>query len=269
MENITSKDNSSIKEVRKLKEKKYRTFNKKFLVEGFRFVEEAIKSNFYIEELFIAEEALGKFYEYDFKYKIKDYTKVYSLEDKLFKALGNTESPQGILAVARYKDIELKSENGFYILADKVQDPGNMGTIIRSAHAAGAMGVILTKGTVDVYNDKTLRSTMGSIFHIPIIEDNDLSITKKLRNNGFRLLVSSLEESNNFYDIDLNKNIIICVGNEGRGISDEILKLSDEKFKIPMPGKAESLNVAVAASIMMFERVRQSLKKVDNSTLNK
>ncbi|WP_097027608.1 TrmH family RNA methyltransferase [Clostridium peptidivorans] len=265
MEKITSKDNSSIKEVRKFKEKKYRTANKKFLVEGFRFVEEAVKSNFYIEELFISEEALERFYGYDFKCKIKEYTKVYSLEDKLFKTLTNTESPQGILAVARYKDIELKAKDGFYILADKVQDPGNMGTIIRSAHASGALGVILTKRTVDVYNDKTLRSTMGSIFHIPIIEDTDLSITKTLKDNGFKVLVSSLEESHDFYDINLNKNIIICVGNEGRGISDEILNLSDEKFKIPMPGKAESLNVAVAASIMMFERVRQNLKKVDNS----
>lgn len=265
MEKITSKDNSSIKEVRKLKEKKHRTINKKFLVEGFRFVEEAIKSNFYIEELFIAEEALEKFYKYDFQYNIKEYTKIYSVEDKLFKTISNTENPQGILAIARYKDTEIKATDGFYILADKVQDPGNMGTIIRSAHAAGALGIILTKGTVDVYNDKTLRSTMGSIFHIPIIEDTDLSITKTLQNNGFKILVSSLEESQDFYDINLNKNIIICVGNEGSGISDEILKLSDEKFKIPMPGKAESLNVAVAASIMIFERVRQNLKKVDNS----
>lgn len=265
MERITSKDNSSIKEVRKLKEKKNRTFNKKFLVEGFRFVEEAIKSNFYIEELFIAEEALEKFYKCDFQYNIKEYTKVYSLENKLFKTISNTENPQGILAIARYKDAEIKATDGFYILADKVQDPGNMGTIIRSAHAAGALGVILTKGTVDVYNDKTLRSTMGSIFHIPIIEDTDLGITRTLQDNGFKILVSSLEESQDFYDINLNKNIIICVGNEGSGMSDEILKLSDEKFKIPMPGKAESLNVAVAASIMMFERVRQNLKKVDNS----
>ncbi|MBM7870070.1 TrmH family RNA methyltransferase [Clostridium pascui] len=265
MERITSKDNSSIKEVRKLKEKKHRSFNKKFLVEGFRFVEEAIKSNFYIEELFIAEEALEKFYKYNFKYNIMEYTKIYSVEDKLFKTIGNTENPQGILAIARYKDTKIKDTDGFYILADRIQDPGNMGTIIRSAHAAGALGVILTKGTVDVYNDKTLRSTMGSIFHIPIIEDTDLSITKTLQNNQFKILVSSLEESQDFYDINLNKNIIICVGNEGSGISDEILKLSDEKFKIPMPGKAESLNVAVAASVMMFERVRQNLKKVDNS----
>lgn len=265
MEKITSKDNSSIKEVRKLKEKKYRNSNKKFLVEGFRFVEEAIKSNFYIEELFIAEEALEKFYGYNFQYNIKRYTKVYILEDRLFKIISNTENPQGILAIARYKDTEIKDKDGFYILADKVQDPGNMGTIIRSAHAAGASGVILTKGTVDVYNDKTLRSTMGSIFHIPVIEDDDLSIIKTLKANGFKLLISSLEDSRNFYDINLNGNIIICVGNEGRGVSSEILELSDEKFKIPMPGEAESLNVAVAASIMMFERVRQNLKKVDNS----
>ena len=143
------------------------------------------------------------------------------------------------------------------MLADKIQDPGNMGTIIRTAHAAGALGVILTKGTVDIYNEKTLRATMGSIFKIPVIYDNDLSLVQKLRDSGFKLVTSSLDTDKNFYDIDLREKIIISVGNEGNGISDEIYDLCDLKVKIPMPGGAESLNVAVAASIMMYEVVRQ------------
>jgi len=191
------------------------------------------------------------------KNKLQANTKVYSITDSLFKSICDTENPQGIIAVVKNKPVEIKYDHGFYMLADKVQDPGNMGTIIRTAHAAGALGVIITKGTVDIYNEKTLRSTMGSIFKIPVIEDKDLSLVQKLRNGGFKLVTSSLDTDKNFYDIDLKEKVIISVGNEGNGISDEVYELSDLKIKIPMPGGAESLNAAVAASIMMYEVVRQ------------
>ncbi len=176
----------------------------------------------------------------------------------VLKSIGNTENPQGIVSVINYfKKEKLDLQNGFYILVDKVQDPGNMGTIIRTAHAAGALGVITTKGTVDIYNEKTLRSTMGSIFYIPIIEDENLEVVKSLQKKGFKLLVSSLDTNSNFYDVNMKNNIIIAVGNEGNGISEVLNTLSDIKVKIPMPGAAESLNVAVACSIMTFERIRQ------------
>jgi TrmH family RNA methyltransferase len=132
-----------------------------------------------------------------------------------------------------------------------------MGTIIRTAHATGALGVIITKGTVDIYNEKTLRGTMGSIFRIPVLMDEDLTLVTKLRDAGFKLITSSLDTDKNFYDVNLKEKVIIAVGNEGNGISDEIYDICDLKVKIPMPGGAESLNVAVAASIMMYEVVRQ------------
>ena len=139
-----------------------------------------------------------------------------------------------------------------------MQDPGNLGTIIRTAHASGALGVILRKGTVDLYNDKTLRSTMGSIFNVPVVYDNDdLDTILSLKNNGFKVISSSLDTDYNFYDIDLTGKCIIVVGNEGNGISSEIFAISDEKFKIPMPGGAESLNVGIATSVIAFEAVRQ------------
>ena len=143
------------------------------------------------------------------------------------------------------------------ILIDKVQDPGNMGTIIRTAHAVGASSIIITKGTVDIYNDKVLRSSMGSIFYIPIIEDYNLDLVKKLKNQGYRLLVSSLQGENNFFEEDLKGKVIIAVGNEGNGVSDEVYNISDVKVKIPMPGNSESLNVAIATSVMMYEKLRQ------------
>ncbi|MCC5425080.1 TrmH family RNA methyltransferase, partial [Clostridium botulinum] len=192
------------------------------------------------------------------KYNINNDIETYVVNYSVLKSIGNTENPQGIVSVINYfKKEKLDLQNGFYILVDKVQDPGNMGTIIRTAHAAGALGIITTKGTVDIYNEKTLRSTMGSIFYIPIIEDENLEVVKSLRKKGFKLLVSSLDTNSNFYDVNMKDNMIIAVGNEGNGISEVLKTLSDIKVKIPMPGAAESLNVAVACSIMTFERIRQ------------
>ncbi|APC41725.1 TrmH family RNA methyltransferase [Clostridium estertheticum] len=257
MEYIQSKDNLLIKDIRKLKEKRYRVSSNMFLVEGFRFVEEALDSGFEVVHIFISARGEVKFENSSMKNKLQVNTKVYGVSDSLFKNICDTDNPQGIIASVRNKPVEIKYDNGFYMLADRIQDPGNMGTIIRTAHAAGALGVILTKGTVDIYNEKTLRATMGSIFKIPIIYDNDLSLVKKLKKSGFKLVTSSLDTDKNFYDIDLKGKIIISVGNEGNGISDEVYEICDLKIKIPMPGGAESLNVAVASSIMMYEVVRQ------------
>lgn len=262
---IESKDNSLIKEIKKLNKKKYREENNRFIVEGFRFVEEALKSSFQVPYIFISESSLDKYKDLNFERLIKNETAVNCVKPSLLKELCNTENPQGILAIVNNKAVEVNNKEGFYVLCDKIQDPGNMGTIIRSAHASGALGVIVTKGTVDVYNDKTLRSTMGSIFNIPIILDEDFNTINTLKNNGFKLIVSSLDTNNNFYDIDLTKKVIISVGNEGNGISKELYELNDEKAKIPMPGGAESLNAAVAASIMMFEAVRQKNLKIKSN----
>ncbi|MFD3156122.1 TrmH family RNA methyltransferase [Haloimpatiens sp. FM7330] len=258
---ITSKDNSLIKEIKKLKEKKHRVKSKTFLVEGFRFVHEALKSNSNVKYVFICENVKEK-WENVYKNLDLNNTKRFIVSENVLKVISNTDNPQGVVAVVANKENNLKKQNGFYILADKIQDPGNMGTIIRTAHASGAAGVIITKGTVDVYNDKTLRSTMGSIFNIPVIEDKDLSTIRKLKTEGFKLVASYLDsESEDFYDVSLKENVILAVGNEGNGISTDILQLSDIKVKIPMPGGTESLNAAVAASVMMYETLRQNINK--------
>ncbi|WP_032121569.1 TrmH family RNA methyltransferase [Clostridium amazonitimonense] len=253
---IESKNNPLIKEIKKLQEKKYRALMNKFIVEGFRFVEEAINENYPIEYLFV-----GKSYKEKYESIINSSNitpnNIFIVEDEVFKSLCDTETPQGIMAVCNIIVKDFNVEDGFYVLVDKVQDPGNLGTIIRSAHASGAKAVITTKGTVDVYNQKVLRATMGSIFYIPVIEDKNLSYIDELKRNGFKFIVSSLDTDKNFYSVDLKQNLVICVGNEGNGISDDIYKLSDIKVKIPMPGGAESLNVSIASSIMMFEIVRQ------------
>ncbi|WP_415298622.1 TrmH family RNA methyltransferase [Clostridium perfringens] len=254
---IESKNNNLFKEIKKLKEKKHRIKSNKYLIEGLRFVEEAIKSKVSIDSIIFTESFKEK--NPDLFLKINENIKLIQMNEALLKQLCSTENPQGIVGVINMQNKELKSRE-LVVLVDKVQDPGNMGTIIRSAHAAGAAGIVMTKGTVDIYNDKTLRSTMGSIFYIPIVEDDSLDFVKSLKKEGYKLVVSSLQGKNNFFEENLQGKVMIAVGNEGNGVSDEVYDIADIKVKIPMPGEAESLNVAVATSIMIYEKIRQSFK---------
>jgi len=257
---ITSKENNTIKDIKKLKEKKYRSEAGRFIIEGFRFVEEGLKSSFTIDKVVVRESVLDKFKEKFADYINANEEKIFVVSDSIFKGISSTENSQGVLAVVRMDNEVHESKDGIYILIDKVQDPGNLGTIIRTAHSAGCTGIIMTKGTVDLYNEKTLRSTMGSIFNITIIHENEeLEFTKKLLNEKYNLVCSSLQTDKNFYEVDLVENAIIAVGNEGNGISDEVMNLATKKVKIPMLGNAESLNVAIAASIMIYEGVRQRI----------
>lgn len=254
---IESKNNNLFKEIKKLKEKKHRVKNNKYIIEGLRFVDEALKSGVSIDSIIFTENFKEK--NEEFFSNIPENIRLIQINEALLKQLCSTENPQGVLGVVNMQNKELKGGE-LVILVDKVQDPGNMGTIIRTAHAAGASGIIMTKGTVDIYNDKTLRSTMGSIFYIPVVEDNSLEYVKSLKEEGYKLVVSSLQGKNNFFEENLQGKVIIAVGNEGNGVSDEVYEISDIKVKIPMPGNAESLNVAVATSVMIYEKIRQSFK---------
>ncbi|MGL4656224.1 MAG: TrmH family RNA methyltransferase [Sarcina sp.] len=254
---IESKNNSLFKNIKKLKEKKYRNQSSTYLIEGLRFVDEAFKSGVEIETLLFTEEFKEKHSEFLENRNVKEEI---ILSPSLLKELSFTGTPQGVMAIVAMENKELK-DGDIVVLVDKVQDPGNMGTIIRTAHAVGAAGIITTKGTVDIYNDKTLRSTMGSIFYLPVIEDNNLEKINELKSEGFRLVVSSLQGKNDFFNEDLSGKTIIAVGNEGNGVSDEVYDISDIKVKIPMPGNAESLNVAVATSVMLYEKIRQNINK--------
>ncbi|MDV4150639.1 RNA methyltransferase [Clostridium sp. AL.422] len=256
---IESKDNSFFKNIKKLKERRFRDKEGLFIIEGLRLTEEAIRAGMDIEYVIISKDYEEKFQSFFVENSILT-SKTNILANNLFMQIASTENPQGILAVVRKKNSIKKLNGDFYLICDKVQDPGNLGTIIRTAHAAGVDGIILTKGTVDIYNDKTIRSTMGSIFYIPIFYDDEYySIIKELKEKGFNLVATSLSESKNFFEENLKGKTILAVGNEGNGISDELFELADKKVKIPMPGGAESLNVSIATSIILFEKVRQNL----------
>ncbi|MGF0108283.1 MULTISPECIES: TrmH family RNA methyltransferase [unclassified Clostridium] len=256
---IESKDNNLFKYIKKLKERKFRNKEGLFILEGLRLIDEAIKAKMEIEYIIISKEYEERFEE--FLLKNNDLGgKISFLSNNLFMQIASTENPQGIIAIVKKKNNKNTLDGDFYLICDKVQDPGNLGTIIRTAHAAGVNGIILTKGTVDIYNDKTIRSTMGSIFYIPIFyDDENYRIIRLLKEDGFNLVATSLAESKNFFEEDLRGKTILAVGNEGNGISDELFELADKKVKIPMPGGAESLNVSIATSIILFEKVRQNL----------
>lgn len=262
---IESKDNNLYKETKKLKDKRGRNKSSKYIIEGFRLVEEAFKAALPIEYIFVTKEAEDKVDEYLGKYNL-DNVKLYGLKEILLNDLCSTEKPQGIVAVVKMNNAKLNLQGNFYLLCDKLQDPGNLGTIIRTAHAAGVDGIILSKGTVDIYNDKVIRATMGSMFHIPIIfDDENNTVVKTLLEKGFSLLATSLEGDKDFFEEDLSGKVIISVGNEGNGVSEEIYELADKKVKIPMPGGAESLNVAIATSVILYEKVRQNRVKVNKN----
>ena len=258
MNYVSSVENKFFKEVCSLKNRKYRYLNKCYLIEGIRFVQEAVKNNCDIRYIIVSESKKDSLIE---KFKLNDLNlEVIVFSEMLFSKVKQTENAQGIIACLNMKDTCEKFDfcEGIYFLIDKIQDPGNLGTIIRTAVAVNALGVIIVKGTVDLYNDKVLRATMGAIFKINIYFVEEYSFLHKFLNNNFRLIVADSCSKNICYNNDLIGKIILAVGNEGNGISDEIKKIPHVDICIPMSNDLESLNVAQALSIIAFEYVRQS-----------
>jgi len=264
-EMITSSSNPIIKEIKSLYKKRDRWIKKSFFIEGVRIVDECVKSNANIAYIVYSDmlfDTNGG--EELFNCLSQKNWKLIYVSDKLFKEISDTEKPQGILAVVNFNlqgiDNILKEEN-FLVLLDRVQDPGNMGTIIRTADAFGSNGVIVTEGCVDVFNPKTIRSTMGSIFHVPLLYYKSSSeAIKDLKSRGIKVITTSLNAEKYCFDVDYKKSFALIIGNEASGVSEEVLADSDLLIKIPMLGKAESLNAAVASSVIMYEVLRQRLK---------
>ena len=157
--------------------------------------------------------------------------------------------------------VKINKKNHFFILLERISDPGNLGTLIRTADAAGADCVFLSKGCVDLYNSKVIRSSMGSIFHLPVVINSEFDVLiENLKSKNINILAAHLKGKKTLYDINLTNGIGILIGNEANGLSDEISEKSTELIKIPMPGNAESMNVSVAGSIFIYEAVRQRIK---------
>lgn len=262
MQVISSKDNEIIKNIKKLKEKKYRDLNKQFIVEGIKLVEEAIQENAEIKKVIICEDCVNNgLISKNLMYEIAKQDCIYVTE-KVFQTLSDVTNPQGILAVINQNITEeIKYNDDIILVLDGIQDPGNLGTILRTLDSANLKQVIITNKTADPYNPKVVRSTMGAIYRVNVIQTDDLVQTlNDVKKHKYQIVSTSLQTKQNIYDIDYKK-IAIVIGNEANGVSKKVLDISDKKIKIPMLGKSESLNAGVATGIVLYEYVRRNVKR--------
>ena len=264
MQVISSKDNETIKYIKKLKEKKHREETNCYIIEGIKLVKEAIEENAKIKYILICEDCDDAVkLEQNLLYDIAKNKCLY-VTKKLFLSISDVTTPQGVLAVIeKKKGTEQIDYNDDIIVAlDGIQDPGNLGTILRTVDSANLKQIILSKNSADPYNPKVVRSTMGAIFRVNIIEAENLAeILKEIKKHNFDVVVTSLETEESIYNLEY-KNKIIVIGNEANGVSKEIQEIADKKVKIPMLGKTESLNASVATGIMVYEYVRGKVKKL-------
>ncbi len=259
MQTITSKENEFIKHVKKLKDKKYRDIANEYMIEGIKLIAEAIQENVTIKQIILCDdceknEAIPK----DLMYEIAKHECVYVAES-IFRSLSEVQNPQGVLAIIdkSRQNLTIDYTQDIIVALDDIQDPGNLGTILRTIDSVGLTQILLSKGTADVYNPKVVRATMGAIFRIKIIECEDLKQTlKEIKKHKFKIVVSSLQTEHTIYDIAYHKKVIV-IGNEANGVEKEIQQMADEKIKIPMFGKTESLNASVATGIILYEYIRQ------------
>ena len=253
---ITSTSNEQIKKLIQLKEKsKVRKTTGTFTVEGKKmFVEIPAEDlvSVYVSETFLKEN--GELVK-DKKYQI--------VSDQVFKKISDTVTPQGIVAVVKQKSYSIdyiiekrNKEKSCIVVLDRLQDPGNMGTIVRTGEAAGISGIIMSKDSADIYNPKVIRSTMGSIFRVPFAIVDDLAAAvDTLKDNGITTYAAHLK-GELYNSGSLTKDCALLIGNEARGLSEAISAKADKLIKIPMHGKVESLNAAIATAILMYEAAR-------------
>jgi TrmH family RNA methyltransferase len=267
MKLITSSSNRLLKEVKSLKQRKYREQKGLFFVEGYRIVKEAAEYEGQIASVFVSE-GFKRADTSEFDLLLKKIEEkgcnTFLLPDSLYREISDTDNPQGIMAVMHIKVKSIEEIMGgdrLFILLESLKDPGNMGTIIRTADAAGFNGVIISEGCVDIYNPKVLRATMGSIFRVPVIPVQSVfeAITF-FKKHGLNIYSAHLQGSRNYFDLDMRCNTVLIIGNEANGITSQTATNTDILIRIPMKEGAESLNASVAASILMYECVRQKIK---------
>ena len=249
MERLTSLKNPKIIAWRSLKDRKGRKETGCFLVEGRKMVEEALASSFPVEAVLVDEDRLAEFI-------LPHDAPVFLLPGHVLAAVCDTKTPQGVAAVLR---MQSRNELGQRIVAlDGVQDPGNVGTILRTADAAGFTGVLMSEQCADVFSPKVLRATMGSIFRMPILVTGNLpGALCTLRDQGFSILSSQLDGEPFFRRSPVGDKYCLIIGNEGNGVSPEVQATATHRLRLPMRGGAESLNAAIAAGIMMYDLTRE------------
>lgn len=254
---ITSSSNQRVKHLTALVQKaKLRKEEKVFIVEGPRMFVEAPRSQ--IKEVYVSESFLGKC---TFKKELEEIG-YEVLSDDVFLKVSDTKTPQGILCVLSQPKYEmddlLKKKNPLLVILEDIQDPGNLGTILRAGEGAGIDGVIMTNNTADIFNPKVIRSTMGSIYRVPFIYTGDILKTiEELKEKDIACYAAHLMDSVCYDEPDYKKGSAFLIGNEGNGLKKETADAATSYIKIPMAGKVESLNAAIATTILMYEAAKQ------------
>ena len=240
---ITSKANSVVKNAKKLHQKKYR--KSAYLIEGWHLFEEAVQAGVTIEKVFALE---------SYRDQLVAFPQTIWVSEEILLDLADTQTPQGIVAVIQKEEVGLPDlHQGKYLFLEDVQDPGNVGTMIRTADAAGFTGVIVSDKSADIYSLKTLRSMQGSHFHLPIYRMPVATFIAEAKKSNLPILATTLSrESKDYRELSSLENFVLVMGNEGQGISSVMAESADQLVHIGMKGRAESLNVAVAAGILMF-----------------
>ncbi len=236
--------------------------DKEFIIEGIKLLKEAIEENANIKQIVICDNCENSdIIPKDLMYEIAKYQCIY-VTDKIFSSISDVNTPQGILAIIgrNNEEAEIDYSQDIIVALDDIQDPGNLGTILRTVDSIGLNQILVSKGTADSYNPKVVRSTMGAIFRVNIIECDDLEKTlKEVKKHKFELVITSLQTENSIYDVNFNKKVVV-IGNEANGVSQKIQNMADVKARIPMLGKTESLNASIATGIVLYEYVRQKIK---------
>ncbi|HEM6204598.1 TPA: RNA methyltransferase [Streptococcus suis] len=243
MENIRSKANHLVKQVKKLQQKKYRTSS--YLIEGWHLLEEALAAKVPIEYILVSEEHV---------HRVAGLSNVTVVSSEIMQDLADSRTPQGVVAQLSLPNQTLPDVlTGKFLVLEDVQDPGNVGTMIRTADAAGFDGVFLSDKSADIYNMKVLRSMQGSHFHLPVYRMPMTAIFSALKSNQLQILATTLSsQSVDYKEVTPNPSFALVMGNEGQGISTFVADEADQLVHITMPGQAESLNVAIAAGILLF-----------------
>ncbi len=262
---LTSKDNSTIKQLRSLSDAKHRKKEKAFLIEGIKMVEEALRDELGVLKVIATPSLVQHHGKGVLNLAESRQKQVLWISDRLMDQLSESKTPQPVMAEVGMKQYSeeslLADDRGLLVVAHQLQDPGNLGTIIRTAEAAGASGLAVAAPAVDPFNPKAIRASMGSILRLPIVFLTDVSdFMQKCRERSFQTVAMVLSGSKLPYNIDMQGPTVVLLGQEGAGLPPDLMDLVDHQVRIPMAGTIDSLNVATAGAVILYEAVRQRMK---------
>jgi len=260
---LTSGQNPRVKNVVKLRQRRMRDSSELFLIEGYREILRAVGAGVAIEQMFVCPEFFLGTNERALLADVssRQHPEFFHCREHVFQKISYRDRPDGLLAVAKQKhrslqDLELV-KNPFLVVAEAIEKPGNLGTILRSSDAVGVDGVIVCDRCTDVYNPNVVRASVGTLFTVPVVESSSEEVLCWLRKHGIAIVASTPSADSDYTEVDLTGPIALGVGTEQLGLSDQWLRQADIKVKIPMRGVADSLNVAMATTVLLYEAIRQ------------